>query len=116
MRGSILFSVLHSIISISLPTLGNLRINLATPVNDYYGSVQSVHALPASDKLFEGIIHYVSGVCVAQSQASWVVLDPTGAGSSMSDFGPPETDETVYFDPGLDGGDEDESVPEEFIE
>ena len=61
---------------------GLLRINPATPINDYYrNNVQTIHALSTSELLFEGIIDYeiAHSECAVHSQASWVVLDPLGA-------------------------------------
>ena len=67
-------------IKISSFLLGELRISLASPIRDYYGSqVQSSLSL-TSDKLFEGIINFevAQSKCAIYSKAPWVLPGPVG--------------------------------------
>ncbi len=72
-----------------------LRINLATPIDDYYGdSIQSIYPVNGlTKKVFQGIIHYevANSLCAIQSKADWADLDPSS--SSLTSGTGPQTNE-----------------------
>ena len=83
----------YSLLNLNFPFIfyltGLLQINPAKPIEDYHAeNVQTSYELSTSDVMFEGIIEYdvAHSECAVHSKASWVVLDPTGAGAnSMGD-------------------------------
>lgn len=79
----------HSLTGSASNTVDNglLKINLATPINNYYSNnVQTIDELSPGVFKFEGIIDYdiAHSDCAVLNMASWVVLDPNGADAMYS--------------------------------
>lgn len=96
---------------------GDLRINLASPIQDYYGmNVQSMYPLGPPSKIYQGIVTYekFNSRCATLSLEDWVVLNPEAeAGATLQTVPDYNYEDDEYVPPPSHGEYDEEGAQED---